>query len=57
MLMRGYDGDGHLVKEMRALDLSVEQILDLIFENASVSEVHIRNIDARCFIAKAMRET
>jgi hypothetical protein len=55
LLLRSYDKSGHFVDEKTLADGDVSALLDNQFTNEVVDVVHLRNIEAKCYVARVVR--
>ncbi len=55
LLLRSYDTNGHFLAEIYPEDRSIEAGISELFDTPAAHEVHIRNTQAKCFVAKAAR--
>lgn len=57
-VVRAYDGSGamvHAANRVVEAGSGVADALDAVFEDPAVVEVHVRNLLAQCFVARAVR--
>ncbi len=55
ILLRSYDFNGHFVAHLELGTWALTTGIEKLLENPKCTEVHIRNVVARCYIAKAVR--
>ncbi|HEY9506565.1 MAG TPA: DUF1203 domain-containing protein [Gemmatimonadales bacterium] len=56
LALEGYGAGGTLLAQRRVGAQTFESVLDEVFEPAEVRYVHLRNVEAGCFIARIDRQ-
>jgi hypothetical protein len=55
LMLRSYDANGHYLAEHDLHNARIEAGIQQLFQAPEADEIHIRNVQAKCFVAKAIR--